>query len=512
LNPRRFSVPVFLTAVLSGILSLPAAAQSPGLTLTKSFLGGTAVAGGTVTLQFELSLAESAPGNATAIAFTDDLASAMTGLAATGLPIADVCGAGSLISGTNLLSFSGGSLAPGGLCSFSVLLTVPAGAVPGTYTNVTSGVGALVDGSPTQGSPAQADLLLSPLSFSKSFTDDPAIAGGSVTLSFTISNETPDLAATDLTFTDDLGAVLPGLAATGLPANDVCGAGSQLSGTGTITMSGGSLPAGTSCTFAVTLAVPTGVATGEYPNFTSALTGNVDGSPVSIPRTSDSLSIIEPLSFSKEFLDDPATPGGQVSLGFTLSNADQARPVTGIAFTDDLASVLTGLSAVGLPAADVCGAGSLLSGTTNLSFTAGTLAAGASCSFTVLLQVPAGATGGSYANVTSALTGTIGGASTQAPPATDTLRLASVAFSKSFSGLAEPGGTVGLSFTLVNTDATASVAGLSFADDLDAVLPGSRSTPCRRESRVARARRSRARRRSRSPAASWARASPARSS
>ncbi len=374
MNRRRFAGPAVLTAVLSGILSLPAAAQSPGLSLSKSFLGGTAVAGGTVTLQFELSLAESASGNATGISFTDDLSTAMPGLVATGLPATDVCGAGSQLSGTNLLSFTGGSLAQGGLCFFSVVLTVPAGAVPGTYTNVTSGVDALVDGSPVQVSPALADLLVSPLTFSKSFTDDPAVAGGAVTLSFTISNDTLNLAATGLTFSDDLDAVLLGLAATGLPANDVCGAGSQLSGTGTITMSGGSLPAGTSCTFAVTLAVPTGVATGEYPNFTSALTGTLDGSPVSIPRTTDSLSIIEPLSFSKEFLDDPATPGGQVSLRFTLSNADQARPVTGIAFNDDLATVLTGLSAVGLPAADVCGAGSLLAGTTNLSFTGGTVA------------------------------------------------------------------------------------------------------------------------------------------
>lgn len=468
----RFFGPVVVSAILSGVSSPPVEAQAPVLSLSKAFLGGPAEPGGAVALRFEIALAEGAGAGATGIAFTDDLSAVLSGLAATGLPAADICGAGSQISGTSLLTFSGGSLPEGGLCSFTVQLAVPAGAAPGTYTNVTSVVNGLVGGSPVQGTAAQADLVLSPLSFAKEFTDDPAVAGATTTLTFRISNNHPVSAATGLTFTDDLDAVLPGLVATGLPLSDVCGAGSQVSGTSIVALTGANLAAGGTCTFAVTISVPAGAAVGEYPNQTSGLTGSIAGSPISIPSAADTLRVVDPLSMSKEFLDDPVAPGSPVSLRFTISNADASRPVTGVDFTDDLGAVLTGLVATGLPVNDVCGAGSALSGTSSISLSGGTLPAGGTCSFTVSLLVPAGAIGGTYPNVTGPVSGTIGGVRTQGDPASDALQVYSVQFTKSFSGVAAPGGTVGLSFTLVNTDAVRSLTGLSFVDDLDAVLPG----------------------------------------
>ena len=57
----------------------------------------------------------------------------------------------------------------------------------------------------------------------------------------------------------------------GLPANDVCGAGSQLTGTDTITLTGGTIPPEGSCTFSVDLQVPAGVAYGVYTNTTSTI-------------------------------------------------------------------------------------------------------------------------------------------------------------------------------------------------------------------------------------------------
>ncbi len=62
--------------------------------------------------------------------------------------------------------------------------------------------------------------------------------------------------ATAITFTDDLEATLSGLVAIGLPVHDVCGTGSQLAGTSTLTLSGGTLAPGETCVFSATLQVP----------------------------------------------------------------------------------------------------------------------------------------------------------------------------------------------------------------------------------------------------------------
>jgi len=76
----------------------------------------------------------------------------------------------------------------------------------------------------------------------KSFNPNPASPGGTTNLEFTITNFSRDFEATNVTFTDDLTAVLAGLSAIGTPINDVCGTGSQLTGTTNLTFTGGTIP------------------------------------------------------------------------------------------------------------------------------------------------------------------------------------------------------------------------------------------------------------------------------
>ena len=52
-----------------------------------------------------------------------------------------------------MLTFDGGTLTPGEVCTFDVTLNVPVGAAAGSYTNTTSGVDATVAGQATS-SPA----------------------------------------------------------------------------------------------------------------------------------------------------------------------------------------------------------------------------------------------------------------------------------------------------------------------------------------------------------------------
>ncbi|HSO22697.1 MAG TPA: hypothetical protein VLT81_07305, partial [Chondromyces sp.] len=448
--------------------------------LLKEFTDDPAQPGGTTTLQFTLSHDELAAGDATGIGFTDDLDAVLSGLAAVGLPQADVCGAGSQISGTSTLSFSGGSLAPGEECTFAVILQVPAGAAVGSYANTTSAVSATVAGVETTGSSASGQLMIAGLVLGKEFTDDPALPGGTATLRFTIENLSAAEAATDIVFQDALSGVLGGLAASGLPLADVCGAGSSLAGLSANTLlsfQGGSLGPGASCQFDVMLDVPAAAPSGSYPNTTSGFRAFIGGSNVFFPNAADQLEVsAERLALSKEFTDDPVAPGGTATLRFTVTNLDPSLAATGISFTDDLDAALAGWTAVGLPAADICGVGSQIAGTGLLSFTGGSLPPGGSCTFDVVTQVPATVSvGARVTNLTSVPSGSMSGLPVTGAPGSDDLAVEALGFSKSFTGPATPGGRTTLSFVVQNLSAGSGVAGLAFTDDLEAVLAGMRA-------------------------------------
>ncbi|MGD2114046.1 MAG: IPTL-CTERM sorting domain-containing protein, partial [Acidobacteriota bacterium] len=444
-------------------------------TLAKEFTDDPVQSGELVTLQFTLSHDELAPGDATSIAFTDDLNVALSGLAAVGLPQNDVCGVGSQISGTTSLSFTGGTLAPGESCTFPVTLQVPVAAAAGFHQNTTSAVTATVDGLATTGLAATDNLLITGLELTKEFVGDPALPGGTVILRFTITNAASAPDASGILVQDDLGDVLPGLAATGLPLVDPCGTGSVLqglSGNTFLSLSGGSVPAGSPCTVDVTLQVPLGAASGEYPNVTTTFQAVIDDTPVVLPNASDSLLLdADLLSLSKEFVGDPVPPGGSVTLRFTLTNLSATETVDDIAFTDDLDAALTGLASSSGTLTDVCGTGSQIAGAGTLAFTGGTLGPGESCTVDVTVDVPMGTSATAAANTTSTVSGNAGGLPVQGPAASDTLQISQLTFVKAFDGPTGATGTAVLELTITN-DGGFVAEDLAFQDDLDAVLPG----------------------------------------
>jgi hypothetical protein len=427
-----------------------------------------------VTLEFTLLHDENAPGDATSISFSDDLDATMTGLVATGLPITDICGGGSELSGSSTLQFFGGSLTPGESCTFSVTVQVPTTAVPGSHTNNTSAVVSTVLGVTAMGNPAEDDLKIGGLTLTKEFTDDPVLPGGTVYLEFTIVNTTTSSTATNIYFTDNLDHVVDNLVATGLPINDICGTGSSLSGTYNLTFDGGTLAAGEQCSFGVTLQVPAGAIEDTYINTTGIFLATIDGGTVIFDNAVDELVVASYyLLLTKEFTNDPVAPGDLVNLHFSLTNLNATEAITDIAFTDDLEAALTGLVNTSGTLPDVCGLGSQVSGTGLLSFTGGSLAASATCGFNVSLSVPEEVALGTAAiNTTSSVTGAIGALSVGGDPASDQLQVDFMAFSKSFGGEATAGGTVSLNFNIQNLSTDTSVSELSFTDDLGDVIPG----------------------------------------
>jgi len=442
-------------------------------TLTKIILDNPASSGGTATLSYTLTHDENGIAPATNIAFSVDLDSALSGLEAIGLPNGGICGESSLVSGSGTISFSGGTLNPGESCSFTVQVQVPETALTGLYAITSSDVSADVDGLAVTSPPAIANLEIAGLSLEKTFVGGQAVPGGTVDLVFTLTNISTTSTISNIDFTDNLSNTLSGLTATGLPQSDVCGTGALLIGTNFLVFSGGELAPSTSCTVTVPLQVPASATPGEYLNITSSVTGDVGGSPVTAPAASDLLEILAPLTITKTFLDNPVLAGGTARVEYTITNSNQTASATGIAFTDDFGSALSGLAATGLPSTDVCGTGAVLSGTDVLTLSGGELGPGASCTFEVTLQVPAGAPIGSQVvSTTSAVTATVGGSAVTADPASDTLYIEFLEFSKSFSGGTGPGGTTTLTFTITNPNPTSPASNVSFSDDLDAVMPG----------------------------------------
>lgn len=373
-----------------------------GVEFTKEFINDTVLPGGTTTLRYTFDNSAALPGQDVTllVSFADDLGKALSGLAATGLPL-PVCGG--TVAGTTSLTFSNVTVAAGASCSVDVTLNVPANASDGSYTSTTNSWFASIGGSPLITLPPATDTLTVQseyITLSKSFTDDPLTVGGTGTLQFVLGVDATSPGTVDnISFTDDLAATLSGLIFTSVSTSTDC-TGFTLAPGSMITVSGVSLAPGASCNIFLDLELPGGASPGVYLNSTSALSGDIGGSPVTGSAASDTLTI-RAASLTKSF-SSAGVSGGIVNLSFTLDNEDFASGISNLAFNDDLNAAISGLVSITPPQADVCGTGSLFSGSSLLTLTNGDLGAGASCTITVTLQIPV-TTAGAYFNTSGQL-------------------------------------------------------------------------------------------------------------
>jgi uncharacterized repeat protein (TIGR01451 family) len=267
-----------------------------------------------------------------------------------------------------------------------------------------------VGGLGVTGQPATDTLEVVTAIFVKTF-DGPTVAGGNPVLTFSLSNLDSGSDLSQLRFTDDLGAVLPGLVALApLPA-DPCGTGSSLSGASVLTLSGGTLAAagqpGDFCSFDVTLQMPSDAdAPAGFFNTTSSLFSG--GIQVADPATA-TLQVEPPPGFGKVFAPDTLGVGQTSTLTFNIVNTASVLATTGLAFTDLLPA---GVEVASPPAASTtCGGGTItaVAGGGTVSYTGGSVAAGASCS----VQVDVIATApGVHLNTSGVLTSSSGSSGT----------------------------------------------------------------------------------------------------
>ncbi len=292
--------------------------------------------------------------------------------------------------------------------------------------------------------------------------------GGTTTLSFTINNPNGAVALTGVAFTDTLPAGLVLSTPNGLTGS--CGGGTitAVAGSGSVTLSGATLAAGASCTISVDV---TGTSAGVGSNsvtVTSTNGGTGDTSTTSLTVLATPPAVAPP-TIIKKFGAAAIGAGGTTTLSFTINNPNAAVALTGVAFTDTLPAGLVLSTPNGLTGS--CGGGTItaVAGSGSVTLSGATLAAGASCTFSV--NVTGTSAGVKNNSVTVASTNGGTGNTSTVSLTEEVAVVAPPTISKSFgSGSIQLGGTTALNFTINNPNATVELTGVGFIDTLPAGL------------------------------------------
>jgi uncharacterized repeat protein (TIGR01451 family) len=409
------------------------------------------------------------PGTATGTNYSLQLPACALNCNINQVPVAqahDVTVASATPGGSANASIDNGSFDPDG--DALTITQSPAGPYPHGNTTV------LLTVTDTKGATSQASAVVSVVdstapAISKAFGAGSIPLNGSTSLSFTIQNSNTTLTLTGVGFIDPLPAGLVISTPNGLTGS--CGGGTitATQGTNAISLSGASLTASSTCTFAVNV---TGITGGVQNNTTGNVT-SIEGGTGNTASTS--VNVEAPPSIAKVFNPSTISLNATSSLTFTITNpASNADPLAGVAFTDTLPTGLTVASAT----STVCGGTLTTTNPTGIALTGETVAVNGTCQFSVTVT---GAATGQYTNTTGNVTSTNGGTGNTAsanltvatpPGITKAFGAASILLNASTS----------LTFNLNNPNAGQALSGIAFSDTLPAGLqvatPNGLTTTC----------------------------------
>jgi hypothetical protein len=384
----------------------------------------------------------------TGVAFNDTLPTGLTVANGT----AAVCGGTLTTTSPTSIALSGAMIAPNSQCQFSVTVT---GAASGQYTNTTGNITSTNGGT---GNTATANLTVgsSPV-IAKSFGAASILVNGTTSLSFTIQNPNAALTLTGIAFTDSLPA---GLVIASPPSltNTCGGTATAVAGSSSVSLSGGTLAAGASCTVSVNV---TGTTAGVKNN--SVTVSSANGGTGNTATAS--LTVVGPPVLMKAFGAASIPLHGTTSLTFTVQNNNPTTTLTGIAFFDLLPLGLVISIPNGLTGS--CDGGTIIAlpGTNFISLADATLGPSSSCTFSINVK---GVFPGTKNNTTSHVISKNGGTGERASASIDVVAPPSI--SKDFDpDKIEQGTTSVLSFTIVNPyDNDVALTGVAVTDNLPA--------------------------------------------
>jgi uncharacterized repeat protein (TIGR01451 family) len=215
-------------------------------TLTKSFDKATVPVNGTATLTFTITNPNAGVA-LSAMSFSDTFPSGLVVATPNGQATTCVGATITAVAASGSVTVSGLSLAASASCTISVDVK---GTVAGVKNNTSSAITSTEGGN---GAVAKATLtVLAPPSLAKAFSALKVAQAGLTTLTFTVSNTNASDALTGIAFTDPLPAGL--VVAVAPVATTTCGGSvTAVAGSSSVSFSGGTVGAGTSCTVSVKL-------------------------------------------------------------------------------------------------------------------------------------------------------------------------------------------------------------------------------------------------------------------
>ena len=303
---------------------------------TKSFSPNPVAAGATSTLTFSLTN----PNNAVAlsgITFTDTLPSGLTVTTAS----SSQCGGTLVTTAPQTISFSGGTLAASASCNITVAVTTSASR---TYNNISEFISS-TEGGTNAGSTgvASASLtVLKPPGISKLFSPNPILAGGTSTLTFTISNPNLNNALSSIAFSDTYPSGLQNTATPNGATTCTGGTVTAAANGNSVSLTGGTVAPGATCTVTVNV---TAASTGNFANTSGAVqamvsgtitTGNIATDTLTVNSPSPSIALLKQVSTSAtgpwtSFV--AVSTGANVYYQFTVENAGDVA-LTSISISD----------------------------------------------------------------------------------------------------------------------------------------------------------------------------------
>ncbi|MBS1219897.1 MAG: hypothetical protein H6R21_3030, partial [Proteobacteria bacterium] len=254
------------TEGVSNTVAASATFSAGRLGITKTFIPASIGTGNTATLT--LVLTNPTGTTRTLVGVVDNYPSGVVNAASPSA--SSVCTSGThgtvtVAAGGTSLTLTGATLSGnGGTCTVTVNVT---SATAGTYTNTTNAI--TVNGSTANPGGATASGVLTVLAHptvAKAFSPSSISAGDPSTLTITLGNSNPSANITGVAFTDTYPA---NLVNAGTPsASSTCGGTvTAAAGGGTIALTGGTIPAGSSCTVTVSVTSANG---GSYTNTLAA--------------------------------------------------------------------------------------------------------------------------------------------------------------------------------------------------------------------------------------------------
>ncbi len=399
------------------ILTVLGALQSP--TINKNFNPSTVAINGTSVMTINIvnpnpvPVPASAQNDLTQVTFTDTLPVGLTILAVPAPTTNGNCvGTGTFSTTATAITLTNGTIPANTTCTITV--TVQAPGTTGALTNTIKAGDVKYNGG-SNTAPGSATLnVQAPPTVTKAF-GGTFQAGGNTTMTLVVANPAGNAGPlTNINMTD----LLPGNMVIDDPnglilAPGGCLAVTAVAGSGSVTVTGGTLNPGVSCSITVRVTTPTdstGQPGGVYTNTTSAPTGRNNGvtltgnpATATVPVTGPNML---PPNLSKAFLASPINKGGFTTLTFTITNPN-ATQLRGVNFTDNLLPGLIITNPNGLTTTN-CGAPTVTAAatTTLISLTRGTIPANGTCTITVNVT---GVVPGVYTNNTSQVGSVNGG-------------------------------------------------------------------------------------------------------